>query len=82
MPNREYEKSLHVVIDCADQEMPMSIAQLGQSVKINLSDANITLGNVAVPQMAEMKSADMLPLTSSPLTELPLLHNGRRINHG
>lgn len=82
MANRKYTEKLKVSIDCADKELPVAIAQLGQSIKIDVSGSDVALGNIQAPQLSHVKNLDLLPLADRPSVEMPVLPNGRRINHG
>jgi hypothetical protein len=80
MANRKYTEKLKVSIECADKELPVAIAQLGQTIKIDLAGADMTLGNVQ--QLPQTKSVDLLPLMNRSSADIPTLPTGRRINHG
>lgn len=80
--NKRHRQHLKITIECADQQLPTAIAQIGESVQINLTGPATTLGNVQVPQITQVKNVELLPQAERPSVEIPILPNGRRINHG
>lgn len=74
---KRFCEELNIAIDCPPEQLPLVVAALGNSLRLDLSGARITINNVDVPQISQAA----LPSLSDLRVHQPAIRNERNLVH-
>lgn len=74
---KRFCEELNIEIDCPPEQLPLVVAALGNSLRLDLSGARISINNVELPHISQVAAPS--------LTDLRILHptieNERKLVH-